>query len=55
MVSIYDVVSGTYTRVTYTDEDKKMGNMPIYECECGRTMPMPTNYCPYCGAMMIEE
>ena len=54
MVNVYDTMSGTHIRVPYTNEDKKMGNSPVYECECGCDSNKPTNFCPNCGAKMVE-
>jgi hypothetical protein len=52
MAIAYDVVTGEHKRVPYTAEDEKMGNAPVYNCDCGCKADKPYNYCPNCGAKM---
>ena len=55
MVIVYDALSGEHKRVPYTAEDEKMGNVPVYNCDCGCKAAKPHNYCPDCGVKMAES
>lgn len=54
MVSVYDMIEGKYRMIPYTRKDEELGNPPFYVCDCGNNSKKPTNYCPDCGAKMIE-
>lgn len=53
---VYDVLTEEYIPVIYTEDDRKFGNTPVYECnKCKSISKKNTNYCPNCGAKMWEE
>lgn len=52
MVTVYNMVTGKYMEVPYTEADEKFKNPPIYKCNCGYGSFRPSNYCPDCGLKM---
>lgn len=54
MISVYDMIEGKYKMIPYTHQDEELSNPPFYVCDCGNNSKKPTNYCPDCGAKMVE-
>lgn len=53
MVEVYDLQQNRML-VPYGYDDAKLGNTPVYVCDCGCESNKNSKFCPDCGAKMSE-